>query len=60
MTAAKPTAPLVSVYSGSTCIGFVLGRGVSGFEAFDADQRSLGTYPSEREAVAAVLARGQV
>jgi hypothetical protein len=55
--AAKSTAPMVSVYSGKSCRGFVLNRGPAGFEAFDGDQRSLGLLPTEREAAAAVLER---
>ena len=54
MTAA---APMVSVITGTICIGFVLSRGKAGFEAFNADQRSLGTFATEREAVAAVMER---
>jgi hypothetical protein len=51
----KPTtSPLLSVYSGRTCIGFILARGKLGFEAFNADQRSLGIYPTQREAAAAL------
>jgi hypothetical protein len=46
---------MTSVISGTVCIGFVLARGVSGFEAFAADQQSLGLFASEREAVAAVM-----
>jgi len=34
--------PMLSVYDGRQCIGFVLARGRSGFEAFDADEKSLG------------------
>jgi hypothetical protein len=48
------TTPLVSVYDGRTCLGFVLARGKLGFEAFTADERSLGTYATQREAAAAI------
>jgi len=47
--------PLVAVYDGRACLGHVLGRGRAGFEAFDADNGSLGIFPSQREAAAAVM-----
>jgi hypothetical protein len=46
---------MVAVYDGQRCIGHVLGRGKSGCEAFDADNRSLGIFPSQREAAAAIM-----
>ena len=46
---------LLSVYDGRHCVGFVLPRGKVGFEAFDADQRPLGIFPSQREAAAAIM-----
>ena len=36
-------------------VGFVLNRGEAGFEAFDADERSLGLFPTQREAAAAIM-----
>jgi hypothetical protein len=57
MTSTKPAAAMISVYSGRSCRGFVLARGVSGFEGFDRDEKSLGLFPTEREAVAAILER---
>ena len=42
-------------YDGRHCLGHVLGRGKAGFEAFDADSRSLGNYPTQREAAAAIM-----
>jgi hypothetical protein len=57
MTATKPTGPMASIYNGRTCIGFVICRGPAGFEAFDAEQQSLGLFTTEREAVAATLER---
>ena len=45
---------MVAVYDGRACLGHVLGRGKAGFEAFDADNRSLGIFPSQREAAAAI------
>ena len=32
------------VHDGRNCIGFILARGPAGFEAFTADQHSLGMY----------------
>jgi len=46
---------MVAVYDGRHCLGHVLGRGRAGFEAFDADSRSLGNYPTQREAAAAIM-----
>jgi hypothetical protein len=48
--------PLVmqSVHVGTTCIGFLYSRGRQGAEAFDADTRSLGIYPTLKEAADAV------
>jgi hypothetical protein len=46
--------PLMSIYVGRRCIGFVLARGREGFEAFDRRERSLGLYPSRVAAVAAI------
>jgi hypothetical protein len=43
------TIPLVSVYDGRTCIGFVLARGARGFEAFDAAEKSLGICARMRQ-----------
>jgi hypothetical protein len=56
MTArATNTSPaMLSIYDGRTCVGFILARGKTGFEAFTADQRSLGIYPTQREAAAAL------
>jgi hypothetical protein len=58
MTASSKPAPLVSVYDGQQCIGFILARGRSGFEAFTADEKSLGTYTSQRDA-AEVISGGR-
>jgi hypothetical protein len=53
----RPSAPMVSVYDGRRCIGFVLTAGRQGFQAFDADEVAIGLFPSMRDAVAAVSAR---
>jgi hypothetical protein len=61
------TAPMVSVYDGQTCIGWVLRRHwVNGwavaYEALDPQERSLGIFSSDHEAAEAVWrsARGQI
>jgi len=56
MTAAANSAAMVSVYTGRTCIGFVFARGRAGFEAFTADEDSLGTFPTQKQAADAVTA----
>jgi hypothetical protein len=58
MTAATPRAvPLVSIYDGQRCLGFILARGKTGFEAFAADEQSLGLFQSQEGAVAALMAQ---
>ena len=47
----------VVVYSGQTCVGFLLSRGKTGHEAFDSAGRSLGTYPDRRSAANAISQR---
>jgi hypothetical protein len=46
-------SPVTPIMRGNECIGFVFGRGLSGYEAFDTD-KSIGMFPSKTEAVAAV------
>jgi hypothetical protein len=53
-----PTTPMVSVYDGRECVGFVLARGKLGFEALDRDEHALGIFPTQREAADAIM-RGQ-
>jgi hypothetical protein len=35
-------------------VGFVLDRGVSGFESYDADEKSLGLFDTRHRAISAV------
>jgi hypothetical protein len=42
------------VYDGRRCIGHVIGRGKTGFEAFSTDDTSLGLFPSMKEAANAL------
>ena len=58
-----PQTAMLSVYDGRTRLGHIIMRGKRGFEAFDADDNSLGVFPSDHEAAdalhAAYLSRGQ-
>jgi hypothetical protein len=45
---------LLSVYDGRRCIGFVLARGKTGFEAFDRDEQSRGHFATQELAIAAL------
>jgi hypothetical protein len=49
----------LAVYAGDPfhCVGHLLSRGRDGFEAFDADTRSLGTFPDMKAAADAVTAK---
>ena len=49
------SSPMVSIYDGQRCCGWVFARGKQGFEAFTAAQQSLGTFVTQREAVVAVM-----
>jgi hypothetical protein len=55
MGARMSDARITSVYAGQVCIGFILDRGTVGFEAFSADEKSLGLFPTQREAAAAIM-----
>jgi uncharacterized protein DUF2800 len=48
------TLHLVPVLNGGACDGFLLSRGPRGVEAFDAAEKSLGTFPDVRSAATAV------
>jgi hypothetical protein len=52
----RNSPPLVSVYDGRECIGFILARGRTGFEAFDRNERSAGLFPTQQAAAAALEA----
>jgi hypothetical protein len=52
----KTSPQAASVYEGRVRLGRIVGRGKLGFEAFDADDRSLGVYGSERSAADAISA----
>ena len=48
--------PLVPVLIKETCIGCLLARGCAGFEAFNADDKSLGLFASAAAAIEALIA----
>jgi hypothetical protein len=48
--------PMVSVYDGERCVGFVISRGKEGFEAFDIYDISIGTFTTMAAAADAVAA----
>ena len=47
--------PIIPVFSGKICLGFILARGKAGFEALTVDERSLGLFPTQHEAAAAIM-----
>jgi hypothetical protein len=49
------TAPaLLSVFDGRRCAGFIINRGRAGFDAFTADEKLIGTYPTQKAAADAI------
>jgi hypothetical protein len=50
------TEPFASVYDDRRRLGVILARGRGGFfEAYAADEHSLGLFPSPRKAAAAII-----
>jgi hypothetical protein len=43
------------VHNGRSVLGFILARGKAGFEALDRDEKSLGIFPTQREAAKAIM-----
>jgi hypothetical protein len=58
VSAPKPLTPLAYVYDGRQILGHVLARGKAGFEVFDRDDKSLGIFQTQAEAVRALPDRG--
>jgi hypothetical protein len=52
-------SPLAYVYDGRTCLGHVLNRGRQGYEAFDANDRSVGIFKTQAEATEALPLPGK-
>jgi hypothetical protein len=46
--------PFASVYYDRSRLGVIFARGRNGFEAYAADDHSLGLFPSPRKAAAAI------
>ena len=46
--------PFASVYDDRSRLGIILARGRGGFEAYAADDHSLGLFPNPRKAAAAI------
>jgi hypothetical protein len=61
VTATSTTrSPMVTVYAGRECLGFVLNCGPLGFEAIAADgATSRGMFPSRSEAADALAGNGE-
>lgn len=55
MSAPPPTTPLITITIADRCVGYLIRRGKSGFEAFGPDDKSRGIFTSETEAVGAVM-----
>jgi len=55
MTSVASSSPMVSIYDGQRCCGWVFARGRQGFEAFTAAQQSLGIFATQREAATAIM-----
>jgi len=49
-------ATLIPLIIGKHCVGHIIQRGPKGVEAFDANERTLGTFATAAEAVAALVA----
>jgi hypothetical protein len=51
------TAMVYVAGGGGGCIGFLIGRGKTGYEAFDASEKSIGLFQSQADAAKAVFQR---
>ena len=49
-----PTQPWMSILHGRVCVGHLLNCGPAGWELFDADDKSLGIFPTQHDAVNAL------
>jgi len=54
MSTRTAPSPMVSVYDGRDCLGNIIRRGVKGFEAFSANEESLGLFLNECDSLDAV------
>jgi hypothetical protein len=53
----EPSRSMLSVYDGQRCVGFFLPRGPDGCEAYDAGGTSIGLFPTQEAAAAALYSR---
>ena len=47
--------PMIGVYRGRDCVGFVIARGPHGYEALDHGERPIDLFADEHAAAAAIL-----
>jgi len=50
-SSAERSTPMISIYDGRQCVGFVLAHGRRGYEALDAGERSLGVFTTKDAAI---------
>jgi hypothetical protein len=50
---------MATVYAGQSCLGFILARGKTGYEAFTADEKSIGMFPTQRAAADAITEKAR-
>jgi hypothetical protein len=60
MTATDRIRTLTCVFHERACVGFLLNRGRDGVEAFNTDDRSLGTFADEQAAAVAIFTHKSV
>ena len=58
MGASNTSFPMVSVYDGQRCLGWVIERGGAGFESFDAAEKSLGVFTTKDAAINKLTSNG--
>jgi hypothetical protein len=54
MSAPKQQLPWMSIIIGERCAGHILNRGPRGWESYNADDMSLGCFPTQEQAISAV------
>jgi hypothetical protein len=50
----KQPSNWLAIYNGTACIGHALWRGKTGVEAFNVDDKSIGLFPTLKDATAAL------
>ena len=53
--AGRHQTSMLTVYDGQRCVGFVLNRGKAGYEAINDNDRSIGAFATQRDAVNELL-----